>query len=87
MLKNKIVKTRKIQLLNANGKKLTESNWIVNIIFKLLEKNITAQFLLIPDMKFYIILGEDILKPYGVKLDLENKTFEMHIEKIKVIYT
>lgn len=70
--KNKILKSKKINLYTANGKKLGEINKSININVQIGKETIPQSFLLIPDMLVDVILGNDFLSVNNAIINLES---------------
>lgn len=69
---NHILKTNKIYLQTANGKKIAELNKIVNVNVKLGEKTVDHSFVIMPGMNnLNILLGNDFLSENGAIVNLQ----------------
>lgn len=76
--KNNIIRISKVTLVNASGKKFAECNKVLNTTFTVQNINFQAEFVIMNNMKFDIILGEDILTKLSAKIDMGGR--KLHIE-------
>ena len=81
----KIIKINKIQLKNANGKKLADVNRIVNIQIKLGGENISTEFVVMPSLHFDAIIGADILSQIKAKIDFKENVLIVNDTKVNII--
>lgn len=72
-----IMKVSKIKLLNANGKKFAEGNRVMNVTCEVQCEKFEGDFVVIKDMNFDIIVGEDILTKQEVKIDMGERTLRI----------
>lgn len=82
---NKIINISKINLKNANGKKLAELNRLVNVDINILDFIVNCEFLIMPKLQFDVILGADILGEAEAFLNFKSKCLEIGKKVVKFI--
>jgi len=76
------VKIPKITLIGASGKKLAETNRLININVKIGNKEFDMAMIVVKDIEKDIILGNDNLSKYNVKINYEKEEVEIEGEKV-----
>lgn len=83
--KHNTIKISKINLLNANGKKFAECNKVLNANFIVENETFQGEFVVMPGMKFDVIMGEDILSKLRAKIDLGERILKIDGSTIPII--
>lgn len=76
------MKTKKISLQTANGKKLAEVNIVINVCVNVGKEKINQSFIVMPGMRLDMILGSDFLSMNKAVVDLEKR--EMKVGNCRV---
>lgn len=71
--KRNYIRISKINLITASGKRFAECNKVVNTEFMIGNQLYRGNFVLIVDIQYDVILGEDILTENKAKIDLEDR--------------
>lgn len=82
---SKILKTNKIKLTTANGKRIDELNEVLNIEFKINDYVGNHSFILMPCMRVDCILGADFLNQTGAIINFDDKYLQIENEKINFL--
>ena len=83
-MEEKCVKISKINLISASGKKFAECNRVLNTEFLVENKVLIGDFIIVSDMNFDIILGEDILSQLKAIIDLGERFLEFEGNKVPI---
>ena len=81
-LKN-LISISKIKLLNVNGRQFADSNKILNTKIRVLGEEFYGKFVVITNMRFDTILGEDLLTKLRAKIDMGERSMQLNGKKIK----
>lgn len=73
----KLINVSRIKLCNVNGKKFAESRKVLNTKFIVHNKNFEGEFVVVPNINFDIIIGEDILSKLRAKIDLGKRILKL----------
>ena len=82
-LKN-LISISKIKLLNVNGRRFADSNKILNTKIRVLGEEFYGEFVVITNMRFDMILGEDLLTKLRAKIDMGERSMQLNGNKIKI---
>ena len=82
-LKN-LISISRIKLLNVNGRRFADSNKILNTKIRVLGEEFYGEFVVITNMRFDMILGEDLLTKLRAKIDMGERSMQLNGNKIKI---
>lgn len=81
---NKCIRVSKIRLVNANGKKFAECNKILNTEFEIKNQSFKGDFVIVMNLNYDMILGEDMLSYIRARIDLGDKLLLVEGQEVPI---
>lgn len=83
--KNNIIRISKVSLIDAGGRKFANCNKVLNATFTVQNEKIQAEFVIMGNMNFDVIIGEDILTKIRAKIDMGERNVNIKGKTVPII--